>query len=635
MRSSRLACLFLLSLASTALLAADPVTFFKTGVGKAIEQKVLNLSSLRIAVGDQLRLQIGNYDDIVVTVRRASTSESDNLVLSGEVSAFLSLTMVIGTNGTVVGSVSTKENSFRLYSENGTVFAKWLDPYNTKVSIGTDVYRAPAGDTRAGEFFSLDGKASLPSRPSNLSLDSKASHAFRPSNLNYPVYSSSETVIDAYIYYGNDLSNPSLVIDQEIETLNWLLENMNADLNARVVGTKRIDVPAGTSTRDVVDKMREREPPFEDIDALIASTGADVVHFLRSGDAGAGDTCGTAGVAVYQGRGIRSSAIGTSLVGGNCPVNTFPHEIGHNLGLKHDRGTVEENDEGVGAYFYSYGSRVPGEYRTVMSYGAQSVYPIFSTYSWPEVTCGNSPCGTSPSESDSADNRRSIQNTKHIVSGFGGDFVYAAIQEFPYTGTGSCDSEEETFKGLAISNSSNYDLEVVYVAYLSGDGSLVSDTDFESLEFIVDPGRSRGWGFCSPEDDHPVGTTIKEAYYAYKNPETGKLIEGTHVFFDNQYSGDYAIVRAAAGPGGSVVGNPSSHTRVNAGTEIAFQPDYGYQLNNVTGTCPGSLHYNVYTAEPVYGDCWAVASFRPLGPAQLIERQFNELPQSVMSFKGN
>ena len=214
-------------------------------------------------------------------------------------------------------------------------------------------------------------------------------------------------------------------------------------------------------------------------------------------------------------------------------------------------------------------------------------------------------------------------------------FEYAAIQEYPYSDNESCDSEDETFKSVVIRNSSNYDLEAVYLAYLGDDGSLISDTDFESLEFVVAPGSIGGRGFCSAEDDHPVGATIKEAYYVYKNPETGKLIEGTHVFFDNQYSGDYAIVRAAAGSGGSVVGNPSSHTRVNADTEITFQPNYGYKLSNVSGTCPGSVHYNVYTAEPVYGDCWAVASFRPLGPAELIEQQFNDLLQTVMSFRGN
>ena len=110
----RLACLFFIYFVSSPLLAAEPITFFKTGTGKSTEEEVVDLSSLQVVVGDRLRLRIENYDDIVVTVSRSFISESENLVLSGEVSAFNSLTMVIGSDGTVVGSISTKENSFRL-----------------------------------------------------------------------------------------------------------------------------------------------------------------------------------------------------------------------------------------------------------------------------------------------------------------------------------------------------------------------------------------------------------------------------------------------------------------------------------------------------------------------------------------
>ena len=110
----RLTCFFFIYLVSGPLLAAEPITFFKTGIGKSTEEEVVDLSNLQVVVGDRLRVRIESYDDINVTVRRAFISESDNLVLSGEVSAFQSLTLVIGTDGTVVGSISTKENSFRL-----------------------------------------------------------------------------------------------------------------------------------------------------------------------------------------------------------------------------------------------------------------------------------------------------------------------------------------------------------------------------------------------------------------------------------------------------------------------------------------------------------------------------------------
>ena len=54
----RVACLFFIYLVSGPLLAADPITFFKTGIGKSTEEEVLDLSSLQVVVGDRLRLRI-------------------------------------------------------------------------------------------------------------------------------------------------------------------------------------------------------------------------------------------------------------------------------------------------------------------------------------------------------------------------------------------------------------------------------------------------------------------------------------------------------------------------------------------------------------------------------------------------
>ena len=160
-----------------------------------------------------------------------------------------------------------------------------------------------------------------------------------------------------------------------------------------------------------------------------------------------------------------------------------------------------------------------GEYRTIMAYGARSEYPVYGTYSWPEVICDNSPCGTPPSESDSADNRRSIENTKRLVSGFGGDFEYAAIQEFG--GEGTCSSDDKPWEGLVMLNASASEIEVKYVAYLRSDGSLFYGRDFGSKELVIDAGSDQGWGYCLEADDNPIGTDIREAYFVYENPETG------------------------------------------------------------------------------------------------------------------
>ena len=112
------------------------------------------------------------------------------------------------------------------------------------------------------------------------------------------------------------------------------------------------------------------------------------------------------------------------------------------------------------------------------------------------------------------------------------------------------------------------------------------------------------------------------------------MVEGTHLLWDDEYDGDYATVRAAAGDNGTVIGNPSFHARVDAEVEITFEPDYGYKLVEVTGTCPGWLHYNVYSAAPIFGDCWAVARFEEWDQRDRTMNQVNTLFNSVMSVRG-
>ena len=146
-------------------------------------------------------------------------------------------------------------------------------------------------------------------------------------------------------------------------------------------------------------------------------------------------------------------------------------------------------------------------------------------------------------------------------------------------------------------NASQYAVEVLSQTFLRADGSSYYTGTFEAGEFVLEAGGYSGRGYCGEGADQPFGSEITEAFFTYKNPETGEEVEGTHIFFDDDYDGDYGIVRAAAGAGGSVARHPSMHARVDAEVEITFQPADGYKLDEVTGTCPGSLHYNVYTKD--------------------------------------
>lgn len=615
----RLTCFFFIYLVSGPLLAADPISFFKAKAGETVEEEVLNVIELQLVAGDRLILRSGIFADISATVYSAYVSKDGNKLFFGEVGEEGAFRLVVSPEGAVLGSVSTGMKSFNLSSLGNVPVIELLDPFQNQLPE---------------EAAPIQGESEL-LEPVELNVEEAIgnSRAAPPTNLKFPEYSAGETVIDIFFYHDEELFSsyaPSVIIDYLVGYTNDIFDIMGVNLKVRAVGQKQIDIAEDSLDTDVLKDMRERNSPFADIDSYIQSTGADLIHYVRGSDS-SGGACGLAHLAVQSGLGSRAYGVGlTAFRTEGCislQDRSFAHEVGHNMGANHNR----DDASSAPAYYYSYGSRVAGDYRTIMAYGGESTYPLVRTFSWPEVTCYGSVCGSPPNRSDAADNRRSVRNTKRLVSGFGGDFEYAAIQEYPLNG--NC-SSGESFEGRGIRNSSAYDIEIKYSAYLTSAGSIYYGKSYDDKELVVASGSSKTLGFCGDANDNPIGDAIQEAYFVYENPETGELIEGTHVFFDDNYSGDYAVVRAAAGAGGSVVGNPSLHARVNAETEITFKPNSGYKLSSVSGTCPGSLHYNVYTAEPLYGDCWAVASFRPLESNERVQQHFNNLLDTIMFGRG-
>lgn len=94
-----------------------------------------------------------------------------------------------------------------------------------------------------------------------------------------------------------------------------------------------------------------------------------------------------------------------------CVDATFAHELGHNMGCAHDR--AHEGTYG-GAYSYSYGYGFEGIFGTVMSY----ISPSITYFSTPLVNYQGQPIGKDESQPDSADNAKSINNTRTTVANF-------------------------------------------------------------------------------------------------------------------------------------------------------------------------------------------------------------------------
>jgi hypothetical protein len=106
-----------------------------------------------------------------------------------------------------------------------------------------------------------------------------------------------------------------------------------------------------------------------------------------------------------------------AVVAYNCATGyySFGHEMGHNMGAHHDRA----NASGQGAYSYSYGYQAPDEaFRTVMAYNCPGGCPRVNHWSNPDVSYGGQPTGVPYTEPDSADNRRTLNNTAYTVANF-------------------------------------------------------------------------------------------------------------------------------------------------------------------------------------------------------------------------
>ena len=585
-----------------------------------------------LAVGDSLQVSTSRGRTYDITITRSTLSTLGNRSLSGTTEGSGTFVLIITADGQIQGSLVEGADFYTISSEDGSPLLVQRDSSALPRPIDEAVPAPPPHLFEPTE-------QSLEIKPTDIktrSLNNKKERqnsAARGETI-YPVYKA-DTVIDVLIYYDSKLSRPETTVDYLLEYSNLAYDRTGIALTLNLAGLIPVTISSSQDNTTLLDLLKNREVPFTSADDDRATFNADLVHVVRVDK---GDTdesnCGIAYYSVNQGFSNRDYAIGITEwnpadgYGYYCDDRSFTHEIGHNLGAAHQRG--DDGIYGGGAYDYSFGAGRSAVFKTIMAtYSRTDIIPLFSD---PNSDCLGFPCGVSPEYSDSADNTRTLSNTKFIVAGYEGrDFDYAAIQEKPYYG--SCE-DETPFQGVLLRNSSKYTVEAKTTVFLGPDGSVFGVKEFDTGEFVLEPGQGYGWGFCAEGTDQPLGSRVTEVYFTYENPVSGEEIEGTHIFFDDNYDGDYGIVRAAAGTGGSVDGNPSIHTRVDAEVDITFEPDYGYKLAEVTGTCPGSLHYNVYTAEPIYGDCWAVARFEELYTSDKAMERVKSLFDSVMSVRG-
>ena len=153
---------------------------------------------------------------------------------------------------------------------------------------------------------------------------------------------------------------------------------------------------------------------MDSVHALRNSVGADVVTLISEDSGG----CGIAGVMKTVSTAYAPEAF--SVVKTSClSQHSLAHEIGHNMGNRHDRDSTTE----TGAYPYSYGFRrcaTDGTgFRTVMAYSCTGAKRV-AWFSNPNVYYNGYATGVAyeSNPSQSADNVRSMNNTAATVASF-------------------------------------------------------------------------------------------------------------------------------------------------------------------------------------------------------------------------
>ena len=166
------------------------------------------------------------------------------------------------------------------------------------------------------------------------------------------------------------------VIDLMMAETNQAFEA--SGVGHRLALVARSEVPYTESGEGRVDLVRLGNPSdghLDEVHPLRDAVGADLVHLIVAGELGRIGELRICGIAFLNGA--------FSLTRHDCGGRIFAHELGHNLGLRHDR--YQDRDAGIGltsnpAYGYvnqralAESAERSHRWRTIMAYGTQCAH---------------------------------------------------------------------------------------------------------------------------------------------------------------------------------------------------------------------------------------------------------------------
>ena len=371
-------------------------------------------------VEDLAPLTLNLFDDTVFAARvEWSARTQSGYVLSGHLDGEPFGTINLVVNGAVVaGTVRTLRGTWRIRSVGAGLHLIRQVDLTTLPPAGEPLV-LPVAD-RGAVALADGGSSRLTRVDSNPDADSDAS---------VPA-----SVIDVIVFY-----TPEARRHQggkaEIEALIdlWVAETNQAYADSGVIQRLNLvrqeeveNEEEGNLRTDYSRFVNTSDGHMDNVYALREAYAADIMHLVAHGEPG--DPCGVA----VRATGPGSVTVTPSVSSSFCGAATFAHELGHSMGLRHDRYVDRDSNTPypysagyVNQRAFDVGAPASSRWRTVMAYPNQcsdagfSCTPLFR-FSNPEQMHHGDPMGvpgdeTSLAVDGPADARRSLNETRSII----------------------------------------------------------------------------------------------------------------------------------------------------------------------------------------------------------------------------
>lgn len=232
------------------------------------------------------------------------------------------------------------------------------------------------------------------------------------------------TTIDLMVVYttaGQTADYAKQRVNLLVTASNQAYKDSGINMRLRLVYTEPTTYVENNANSTALSDLAFSKGVFSTIAQKRSQYGADLVFLFRPLYAKTHGSCGTTYVEFANGTkadktygyGTVSDGNAKDSTGYYCAVNTFTHEIGHTLGLVHDR----EYSSFPGVFNYAYAWGVQGTFGTIMSYKS----PVLMYFSTPSLAtqCKGQPCGYATTDAArSSDQAKSVNYTAPIIADF-------------------------------------------------------------------------------------------------------------------------------------------------------------------------------------------------------------------------